>query len=107
MSGNRVKIEFGRVLDIFTFKSHFPVSRTQIKRFFIIQFEHGISGFDHTGTAHIEDPHFTAGKEIRRFQRIDSLQLQYLPYGSGSSYNHAVIHGINHVHLIVRKYFFH
>ena len=103
MSRSRIKIEFSRILCILAFKSHFTISRTQVKSFLKIELESGIAGFYNTGTTHIENTHFTACQEIGSFQRINRFQLQHFAGRHGAANNHTVVHGINHVHFIRRK----
>ena len=106
MCGSGIEIKLGGQAGIFAFKSHFTVSRSQIKSFLIIQFKHGITGSYHTGTSHIEYTHFATGQKIRSFQRLDGFELQYFTYGPGSPYHHTVVHRIHYINLIVRKNLF-
>ena len=103
MSRSRVEIELSRILCILAFKSHFTISRTQVKSFLKIELESGIAGFYNTGTTHVENTHFTACQEIRSFQRINRFQLQHFAGRHGAANNHTVVHGINHVHFIRRE----
>ena len=91
---------------VFAFESHYAVARTQIKSFFIVQFELCVACFHNTGTANIVDTHFATGEEERSFQRINRFERQHLSYRKRTTYHHTVVHGIYHIHFIGDKYLF-
>ena len=101
----RVEIKFSRPVSIQTLEIHFPITRTYIERFFIVEFKDIITDFHGPFASDIVNTQLTPHQEHRLFQRIDRFEPKGFPYGHSSAHDHPVIHGIDHIYLVWNEYF--
>ena len=100
VSGGGIEIELSRACCIITAEHYVTVATTDVQSLFVAELEHLVTNLHLTGTADIKDTYLTTGRKERSLQRIDSLQLQALIHGHSTTYNHTVVHTVNHVYLV-------
>ncbi len=100
----RVEVEFGWLVRIFRAEHHVAVATADVKCLLEVELELLVAHLHGAGSTDIEDANLAAGGEERCLQRVDSLEFQSLVYGHGTADDHAVVHRIDHVHLIFGKH---
>ena len=99
-----VEIEFGRTSGFFRSKSHVTVSTSDIECVLVAQFKHLVADLDNGFSfTHIENAKFTSCGEMGGLEQINGFKKQRLTHRLGSAHYHAVVHGIDHIHLIIGK----
>ena len=103
VGGARIEIELGGVAGIERGKAHLAVATSNVERLFVVQLKHLVAYAHATFSAHIVDAHLAACSEKGSLQRVDGLQGQHLVHRHGASYNHTVVHRVNHLYLVGHK----
>ena len=99
-----VEIEQCRFVGIYALKAYLAVTTTEVEGLLEVQFICLVACNHAALAAYVEDTHLAAGEEERCFQRVDGLQQQTLAHGQCSTNHHAVVHRIDHIHLVGRKH---
>ena len=99
-----VEVELGGLAGVLAGEHHVAVAAANVECFLEAELKDFVAHFHAAVAAYVEDTDLAAGGEEWCLQRVDGLEFELLFHGFGTAHDHAVVHRVYHVHLVVGKH---